>query len=230
MSDHAAVQQIAKETMRRAHSHIRAGQKLIDVRAECEADLLRLGADDFWYWNIGAFIFAGKDTIASVSGRSYQTPDYIIQEEDLITIDLSPRKNGQWGDFARTLIVENGKVLTSPLVAANKGWREGVQAELALHQKLIDAAYPSMTFEQLHRIMNQEICGLGYENLDFLGNLGHSIDLRPEERIYIEKGNTARLDSVEFFTFEPHIRRPETQFGFKHENIYRFLNSRLAEL
>ncbi len=48
-----------------------------------------------------------------------------------------------------------------------------------------------MTFEELHAHMNERIHQLGYENLDLHGNLGHSIEQRPEDRIYIEEGNTA---------------------------------------
>ncbi|KJC63734.1 hypothetical protein TZ00_14235 [Agreia bicolorata] len=83
-----------------------------------------------------------------------------------------------------------------------------------------------MTFEELARTMNERILDLGYENLDFLGNLGHSIGARSSDRVYIEPGNQARLDSVEYFTFEPHIRRPNGCFGYKHEDIYYFNGGR----
>lgn len=41
--------------------------------------------------------------------------------------------------------------------------------------------------------MNKQITEKGYVNLDFLGNLGHSIERRSGDRIYIEKGNKKKL-------------------------------------
>ena len=44
----------------------------------------------------------------SVSGKQYVTSDKIIENNDIITIDLSPEVGNIWGDYARTIIVENG--------------------------------------------------------------------------------------------------------------------------
>ena len=49
-------------------------------------------------------------------------------------------------------------------------------------------------------------------------------------RIYIEKGNTAKLGDVRYFTFEPHIAFPDSRYGYKKENIYYFDGDRLLEL
>lgn len=61
------------------------------------------------------------------------------------------------------------------------------------------------TFEELFYYINDQIKTCGYVNLDFLGNLRHSIVKDKKQRIYIEKGNTEKLSAVEAFTFEPHI-------------------------
>ena len=58
----------------------------------------------------------------------------------------------------------------------------------------------------------------------------HSIVRRKEDRIYIEKGNTSKLGDVEFFTFELHISKRDSMFGYKKENIYYFENGVLKEL
>lgn len=87
-----------------------------------------------------------------------------------------------------------------------------------------------MTFEQLHRVMSDYVRKLGFENLDFLCNLGHSIETRSEDRVFIEAGNQARLDSVRCFTFEPHLRRAGGAFGYKREDIYYFSDGRLITL
>lgn len=227
---HLQVQAIARETMDIAQRNIQAGQKLVDVRALCEETMLSLGADSFWYWGIGAFVFSGKDTILSVPGKTYETAGRVIQSEDILTIDLSPQKDGIWGDFARTIIVENGETLRDSKQTQNADWRGGILAEEQLHAVLLDVAKPQMTFEELHARMNNEVIRLGFENIDFLGNLGHSIEQKSADRIYIEPGNVRRLDEVEFFTFEPHIKRPGGEYGYKHENIYHFRGDVLTSI
>ena len=67
-------------------------------------------------------------------------------------------------------------------------------------------------------------------NLDFSGNLGHSIERRRDDRVYIERGNRIRLGDVAFFTFEPHIGCHGSKYGYKKENIYYFENLNLQEL
>ena len=108
---YAEVQQTAKDTIQFARQNIHAGMTLKEVRELCEKKLLELGADSFWYWDVGAFVFAGDETTVSVSGTQYKTSDRIIAENDIITIDLSPQNNNIWGDYARTLIVQNGVVV-----------------------------------------------------------------------------------------------------------------------
>jgi hypothetical protein len=60
-------------------------------------------------------------------------------------------------------------------------------------------------------------------NLDFAGNVGHSIERCRDDRRYLERGSAVRLWQMSPFTFEPHIRRRDGGcWGFKHENIYAF--------
>jgi len=224
------VQQMAKETMAHIRAVIQPGMPLREVRRICEQKLLSLGADSFWYYDIGAFVFSGEDTVLSVSGRNYQTAERIIEADDIVTIDLSPQRSGIWGDYARTIVLEDGKVVPDAEQIANAEWREALQMERRLHDELLRFAARDITFEQLHDHANRLIRAHGYENLDFLGNLGHSIVRRREDRIYIERGNTCRLGDAEMFTFEPHIRRIGSKYGVKMENIYYFEDGRLLEL
>ena len=78
--------------------------------------------------------------------------------------------------------------------------------------------------------MNQVIKENGYINLDFMGNLGHSIVKNKNDRVYTEKGNTQRISEVKYFTFEPHISIPGSKYGYKKENIYYFQNGKPVEL
>ena len=146
--------------------------------------------------------------------------DRTIQENDIITIDLSPQKNNIWGDYARTLVFENGVLCDEIDRIKNDQWRTGLQMEEYLHKTLIDVATPEMTFEELYYFINNLIVKKGFLNLDFLGNLGHSIVKHKNDRIYTERGNNKRLSDVEMFTFEPHISITDSKYGYKREDIY----------
>lgn len=113
---------------------------------------------------------------------------------------------------------------------SNAEWKNGLLMEDKLHAELLSFASPETTFEGLYLHVNEYIKANGYINLDFLGNLGHSIVTRKDDRVYIEKGNTAPLGSVKYFTFEPHILLNGSKYGFKKENIYYFENNKLEEL
>ena len=224
------VQQIAKQTFKYLQANIRVGMHLPELRKIAEKKMTELGATSFWYWDVGAFIFSGGDTALSVSGRHYKTAEKVIAENDIITVDLSPQVGNVWGDFARTIIIENGKVIPSTARIKNEEWKNGLLAEEKLHGELMNFASPETTFEELYFYMNDLINQSGYKNLDFMGNLGHSIAAKKDDRIYIERGNLARLNSVEYFTFEPHIALPNGRYGYKRENIYYFEKGKLKEL
>ena len=50
------------------------------------------------------------------------------------------------------------------------------------------------------------------------------------DRIYIEAGNKATFKDIDLFTFEPHIKKKQGNYGFKHENIYYFDKKKLEIL
>ena len=224
------MQNLARSTLAYCAANISPGMSLPALRRLCETYMLEHGADSFWYWDVGAFVFSGTETSRSVSGRRYQTSNRVIAADDIITIDLSPQHAKVWGDFARTLIIEDGRVVTDPTQIQNEVWRNGLATEDHLHQTLFRVAQPDTTFEELFYLLNREINVCGYQNLDFLGNLGHSIEKDKQNRIYIEKGNQRKLSSVEAFTFEPHIGLPKSAYGFKKEDIYTFVNGQLVAL
>lgn len=224
------VQNLAKLTMQYAKEIIKPGMSLVDLRKDLEKKMFILGAVSFWYWNIGAFIFSGDETNVSISGKHYTTSDRFIQNDDIITIDLSPQNNNIWGDYARTIVVENGIVVDCIDNIQNNDWRKGLQMENSFHQELLKYVTVETTFEDLYFHMNNMINKEGFINLDFLGNLGHSIVNKSEDRIYIEKGNKIKLSDVNYFTFEPHISVSNSPYGYKKENIYYFDNGQLVEL
>lgn len=224
------MQNLNRATIEYASMVIAPGMTLIELRELCEVYMLSHGADSFWYWDVGAFVFAGDKTAVSVSGREYKTNDHIIESNDIITIDLSPQNNYIWGDYARTLIVERGSIVKDIEQIQNNEWRDGLKMENYLHKAMLGFVDENTTFEELFYYINDQIKARGYVNLDFLGNLGHSIVKDKGQRIYIEKGNTEKLSAVEAFTFEPHISLSGSLYGFKRENIYAFYKGNIIEL
>ena len=224
------MQNLNRDTITYISTIIQPGMALRNVRTLCEEYMLAHGADSFWYWNVGAFVFRGEDTILSVSGKQYETADTLIQPNDIITIDLSPQRNNVWGDYARTIILEDGIVIMDPAKVRNDQWQAGLLMETQLHEAMRSFVCQDTTFEDLFFYINDTIKDNGYVNLDFLGNLGHSIVCEKSQRIYIEKGNKTKLSEVDAFTFEPHICLHGGKYGYKMENIYTFEGNRLIEL
>lgn len=184
---YSRIQLAAKQTIEYIKKIIKPGMNLLEIRKFCEEKLLELGADSFWYWDVGAFVFAGDETTVSVSGKQYITSDRVIGNNDIITIDLIPQVGNIWGDYARTIIVENGMVVENIGLIENPEWKSGLQMEEKLHAELLRFATKETTFEKLYYHMNEFIVENGFVNLDFMGNLGHSIVKTKGDRVYIEK-------------------------------------------
>ena len=174
--NYSDVQQVAKNTMSYLEDKIKQGMTVKQIVKMAEDYMLYSGILSFWYYGIGAFVFAGEDTVLSISGRDYTPSDRVIAKNDIVTIDLSPQFQNIWGDYSRTLIIENGIVVKNHDYISNQEFRDGLIIEKTLHSKLFDLVSPDMTFEELYFFMNDQIKYLGYNNLDFLGNLGHSIE------------------------------------------------------
>ena len=135
--------------------------------------------------------------------------------------------NDIWGDCARSYIVESGSV-KPPEKSSTLDY--GIHTERELHARMIEIATPETSMHELYSLINQSIETMGYKNLDFRGNLGHSIEKHLDDRRYIEANNQTMLGDCNMFTFEPHICRTNDTWGFKMENIYYFENDKAAPL
>ena len=198
---YSQIQLSAKQTIEYIKNTIKPGMNLLEIRELSEEKLLELGADSFWYWDVGAFVFAGDETTVSVSGKQYVTSDRVIGNNDIITIDLSPQVGNIWGDYARTIIVENGMVVEDIGLIENPEWKSGLQMEEKLHAELLRFATNETTFDRYYYHMNEFIVVHGFVILDFMGDLGHAIVKTQGDRVYIEKANMTKLVDVRYCTF-----------------------------
>ena len=226
LQNYQKAQQIAKDTINFLKEYLCEGISEKEIKKIAEEYMIKKGSTSFWYHNVGAFILVGERTTISLSGKNYKPTDTKIQKNDLVTIDLSPTIKDFWADFARSFIIENGKV-TETEKSNQQELVEGIKTEEKLHQEFQKSINPNTTFHEIFKTINNLIENLGYKNLDFKKNLGHSIEKHRDNRIYIEENNHKKLQETNFFTFEPHIKKKNGKYGFKMENIYYFEKEKL---
>lgn len=189
------------------------------IACAANALLSRYGVSETWYYDCPALVLLGSRSCISISGRDYQPSDELVGRTNLVTIDVSPMLGKCWGDCARSFVVERGRVTSIPSLPE---FQDGTAAVRELHESMCRFARPETRFCDLYRFANDWIASTGFENIDFLNNVGHSIATSLDGRLFINEDMTEILGSVECFTFEPHIRQAGGQWGFKHEDIYYF--------
>ncbi len=228
LAAYSAVQKIARDVLDEIAAFIRVGIIESQIVQKCVELLNDQGVISSWYHGCMALVLVGRRTVLSVSGAEYQPSEAAVQADDMVTVDLSPELDGYWGDCARSFVVQCGAVVGKS--AADPELSAGMSAEDALHRKLMEIATPETTFCELFASLNAEIKAMEFENLDFLGNLGHTIEKHVDRRRYIDRNCSLKIADAPLFTFEPHIRRKHGRWGFKHEEIYRLDGSRLRML
>ena len=214
------VQAIARETIQFLRSFIKEGQSEKEIAEEAEKFMKQKGIISYWYHNIGAMVFVGERTIVSV-GREYQPTNAKVLSEDLVTVDLAPEIDGFWGDFARSFTIVNGMVGDANMSKISE-ITQGIKTEAIVHEKFQDIIAEDMSLQEAYAKMNLFIDELGFENLDFKKNLGHSIEKNINDRKYIEAGNNIKFGEIDLFTFEPHLKKKNGYYGVRLENIYYF--------
>lgn len=189
------------------------------IATRAAARLQARGIGETWYHDCPALVLLGARSCTSVSGRDYRPAVAPVGQMNLVTVDLSPSHLGHWGDCARSFAVEEGHVTLTP---RDPSFRAGMSFLQRLHATMRQFVTPQTTFHELAIWSAQQIEAGGFVHLDFLGNVGHSIAARREDRIFVERDNHRRLSEVSFFTFEPHVREVDGKWGFKHEDIFFF--------
>jgi hypothetical protein len=103
--------------------------------------------------------------------------------------------------------VDLGQCVVTPATGQNRRSAMPQTQELAagrhflasLHTKMQKTLYPEMKFHALFDWTNDCIKTSGFENLDFLGNVGCSIAAPREDRQYIEVHNMRLLQEAHFY-------------------------------
>ena len=229
LEDNLRAQQIARDTFSELFNVLHVGMSEKDICDFVCSRLKEKGSGEFWYHGCGALVLLGERSRISISGKEY-VPDENnrISSRDVVTVDCSPSVNGAWGDYARTFFIENGVPVPEDSLT-DPEFKQGLDAELHLHHFLTKELNPDMTYEELYLRLTEEIQKLGFINLDFHGNLGHSIETDEKDRIYIEKESFKSISKYgKPFTLEPHIGLPDGKFAYKRENIYYFVNDWFA--
>lgn len=227
IESHRQIQAIAKTVHERLGETITAADTERTIVGHCVDLLAAHGLTETWYHNCPATVLLGSRSCLSVSGRDYQPADEAVGDVNLVTVDITPSRGNVWGDCARSFYVEGGRCVDAP---KRPEFVAGAAAQREFHEAVMSFVTPATTFHELFTFAKTRIEALGFENLDFHGNVGHSIESHLDERRYIEEGNTQRLSERGLFTFEPHIREVGGTWGFKHEDIYYFNNDKLKRL
>jgi Xaa-Pro aminopeptidase len=233
LSKYLHVQSIAKSTINELKNVIKEGISEREIVCKAEDIMRAKGVNSFWYHGVGAFVHVGKRTTISESGKGYKPSETLVGKNDIVTVDLSPEFNTYWGDYARTFIIIDGTAVGVDVLESSNNdveLMDGVTVEEKLHKIFRNYIKPDMTFEDVYLHMNEVINQLDYINLDFAGNLGHTIEFNKDNRRYFESGNKNKLSEVTLFTFEPHIKHRNGEYGFKREDIYYFRDGELSVL
>ncbi|MFZ6820167.1 M24 family metallopeptidase [Undibacterium sp. Ji22W] len=188
--------------------------------------LCEQGLTETWYYDCPALVLAGSRSCLSISGKQYLASHEKLGGKNLISVDLSPSKDGVWGDYSRSFAFEFGNYVEH---AKTLEYQNGLCFLKNLHDEMQTWVHPNTTFHQLFQWANVRIRESGFVNLDFRSNVGHSLEIERENRQYIQANNLQALSSVDFFSFEPFVRVKGGHWGFKHEDIFYFeQNERLA--
>ncbi|MBR7800280.1 M24 family metallopeptidase [Undibacterium fentianense] len=217
------VQNRAKLVMHRLPGLLTPMDSEQSIASKAYALLCQFGLPNTWYYDCPALVLAGQRSCLSISGRQYKPSTEPIGGKNLISVDLSPCVDDIWGDFSRSFAFEFGTYVEHP---KTREYQNGLQFQAQLHREMQAWLTPDVSFHTLYQWANLRIRQSGFVNLDFRSNVGHSLEANRESRQFIQANNHNLLSSVNFFSFEPFIRLKGGQWGFKHEDIFYFNDSK----
>lgn len=213
------IQDAAKKVLRELPSQLSIHDTEASIASKAVTMLAELDYHETWYYDCPAQVLLGSRSCLSISGRQYSPQNEAIGGKNLISIDLSPKVGDIWGDCSRTFAFEFGTWVENP---KTREYLNGFQFQQYIHAELMRWLKPHHTLHQLFDWANVRIREKGFVNLDFRGNVGHSIVTHRDDRHFIQADDHTQLGDILFFSFEPFVRVKGGHWGFKHEDIYYF--------
>ena len=227
----------AEVEIQRTASLVEAEKKAVELFEEIERDLLKPGISDkdlsdkihalgverhnvrtHWHKRI---VRSGPNTLAPFDEN---TPDRVIQEDDIVIVDLGPVFQEWEADFGRTYVMGNDPEKKKIVAALEPIWNE-------VHDKFKEN--PSMTGGELFEIANDAATREGWKWGAFLA--GHTVGDFPHERIprdkislYIVKENDISMSTVDkkgfkrHWILEIHLRDPAERYQAFYEQLLTF--------
>ncbi|MCM3338630.1 Xaa-Pro peptidase family protein [Paenibacillus sp. MER TA 81-3] len=182
---------LIEDVLRQCVSQVKTGMTEIEVVAELEYLMKKLGSDGP---SFSTMVLAGENAALphGIPGTRK------IQEGELLLFDLGVYLNGYASDITRTFAV--GEV--------NAKCKEIYDTVLAANETAIAAVKPGVTFGSLDRTARQVITEKGYGQY-FTHRLGHGLGIDVHEYPSIHSQNDDLLQSGMTFTIEPGIYVPQ---------------------
>ena len=146
--EYKKIQLIAKNVLDEIKNFIKPEISEKEIVEECKLLLKKHGIDETWYYDCPALVLLGSRSCLSVFGKNYVPSEEKVGKENLITIDLSPLKDGVWGDCSRSFVVEDG-IVKDECDIKNFDFLEGLRIERELHNHFIEFVKPGMSFEDV---------------------------------------------------------------------------------
>jgi len=173
-----------------------------------------------WFHDIQIIVSSGQDTKRTKAGK-HSTPGIDkVGDSNLINVDLKSVDVTCVGDCSRSYVVENSNVVNEPETIY---MAEGMKTTYFIHEKMKEFISDDTQFHDLYEFTNDLLTTKNFENLVMNNNFGHSVSLAGESRQYIEKSNFCKMREVDFFSYNIHICKQNSMWGFRYENIY-FIN------
>ena len=182
--------QLIEDTLGETLKTFKVGQTEMEIVAELEFQMKRLGADGP---SFSTMVLAGEK-----SALPHGTPgSRQVQEGDLLLFDIGVAADGYVSDITRTFAV--GKV--------SEQLREIYETVLAANEAAIAEVRPGVTFAHLDKTARDLIAARGYGEY-FMHRLGHGLGMDVHEYPSVHGQNQETLRPGMVFTIEPGVYVP----------------------
>jgi Xaa-Pro aminopeptidase len=196
-------QLLARDVAEAAADAVWAGMTEKDLARWAEETLRAGGSTGLWTLvNVGFGAGSLKCFPTEMPG------DRMLWNIDCGFIDVHPVVDGWWGDCTRTFVV-----------GEQPEYVEAKDEIQTIHETVLAAAYPGMPANELWSAFHDSIAGTGWNHMDRLGNIGHSIGQNVSyTQGYIDRHNTTRMWGG--WAVEPFIGNHN--YGVKVEDVVWF--------